>query len=76
VPIYPLAKPEKNDHLLPQNIFERGYNSLLGLLSFNGWAWATVIFAIGFAALFLLYYFSTSASRKRLFFSLFFFSLF
>ncbi len=53
---------------LPQNIFSKWYSNFLGTFTFNGWAWATVVLAMLFAALFLTYYFSYTESKKRFYF--------
>ncbi len=54
---------------LPETIFSKWYKSISGILTYNGWAITTVIFSMGFVALFLLYYFSTSEKRKRFLFT-------
>jgi tetratricopeptide (TPR) repeat protein len=54
---------------LPKTIFSKWYTSLSGILSFNGWAIAAVVFSMLFVLLFLLYYFSASEGRKRLLFA-------
>ncbi len=53
---------------LPQTIFNKWYSNLAEILTFEGWAKAVVVFSVVFAVLFLLYYFSFSEERKRLFF--------
>ncbi len=53
---------------LPETIFYKWYNSLSGILTFDGWAICVVVFTISFVLLFLLYYFSYSEGKKRLFF--------
>ncbi len=53
---------------LPQTLFAKWDSNLASLLSFNGWAWVTVVASAVFALLFLLYYFSTFSTRKRLMF--------
>lgn len=53
---------------LPKTIFSKWYASLSGILSFNGWAWTSVVLSMLFVSLFLLYYFSVSERRKRLLF--------
>ncbi len=53
---------------LPKTIFSKWYTGLSGVLSFNGWAWTSVIFSMLFISLFLLYYFSISERKKRLLF--------
>jgi len=54
---------------LPQTIFKRWYKRISGILTFDGWAMAATVSSILFVSLFLLYYFSTSEQRKRLFFA-------
>lgn len=53
---------------LPKTIFFKWYQSLSGLLTFDGWAISVVIFSMSFVLLFLVYYFSYSEGKKRLFF--------
>ncbi len=54
---------------LPKTIFSKWYSTVSGVFTFNGWALLSVVFAIIFATLFLVYYFSFSEKRKRLLFS-------
>jgi len=54
---------------LPETIFSKWYNSLSGILSYNGWAILSVLFSIGFVFLFLVYYISITEGRKKLFFT-------
>lgn len=54
---------------LPQTIFSKWYGNVSGILSYNGWAVASVLCSAFFVLLFLLYYFSTSEKRKRLLFA-------
>ncbi len=65
---------------LPETLFHKWYKSISGILTYNGWALASVVFVLLFALLFLLYYFTLSEGKKRLFFvtslvSLVFFAL-
>ena len=53
---------------LPKTIFYKWYHSVSEILTFDGWAIAVVLFSISFVSLFLLYYFSYSEGKKRLFF--------
>jgi len=53
---------------LPKTIFYKWYHAVSDLLTFNGWAIAVVVFSLCFVLLFLLYYFSYSEGKKRLFF--------
>lgn len=54
---------------LPKSVFTKWYESLATLLTFDGWAILSVSGSIGFAVLFLLYYFSYTEKKKRLFFA-------
>lgn len=54
---------------LPKSIFSKWYQNLTGVFTYNGWAMVSIICSIGFAILFLLYYFSIKEKRKRLFFA-------
>lgn len=54
---------------LPQTIFAKWDSELASWLSFEGWAWVTVLSAFGFAILFLSYYFTSYSMRKRLLFA-------
>lgn len=54
---------------LPQSVFTKWYKNVADTFTFDGWAIASVIFSIGFVALFLLYYFSYSERRKRFLFT-------
>jgi len=53
---------------LPQTVFSSWYKKISGILSYGGWAVASIVFSMGFVLLFLCYYFSASEGRKRLFF--------
>ncbi|PHS67306.1 MAG: ion channel protein [Flavobacterium sp.] len=53
---------------LPKTIFYQWYHRVSSVLTFDGWAIASVVFSVGFVLLFLLYYFSYSEGKKRLFF--------
>jgi len=53
---------------LPETVFHKWYKSISGILTYNGWALASIIFVILFTLLFLLYYFTLSEGKKRLFF--------
>lgn len=54
---------------LPETIFAKWHKSISSLLTFNGWALVSIVFSALFALLFLLYYFSSTESRKRLLFA-------
>jgi len=53
---------------LPKTIFYKWYHTVSDLLTFDGWAIGVVAFSMCFVLLFLLYYFSYSEGKKRLFF--------
>ena len=53
---------------LPQTIFVKWDRTVSGLLSFDGWAFVTVIYTFLFVLLFLLYFFTINTTRKRLLF--------
>lgn len=54
---------------LPKTIFYKWYYIVSDVLTFDGWAYSTVVFSISFMLGFLIYYFSYSERRKRLFFA-------
>src|SRR5690554_6527345 len=54
---------------LPKSLFNRWYQSVTGLFSMDGWALVNVISVLLFTALFLLYYFAMTESKKRMFFA-------
>jgi tetratricopeptide (TPR) repeat protein len=54
---------------LPKTIFYKWYYTISDVLTFDGWAYSTVVFSISFVLFFLIYYFSYSERRKRLFFA-------
>ena len=53
---------------LPKTIFYKWYHSISDQLTFDGWAQAVVVLSMSFVLLFLLYYFSYSEAKKRLYF--------
>ncbi|MEZ4874428.1 MAG: tetratricopeptide repeat protein [Flavobacteriaceae bacterium] len=53
---------------LPKTFFAKWDEKLSQWLTFNGWAWVSVIAVFMFAFLFLSYYFSMDSRKKRLFF--------
>ena len=57
-----------NIEALPRTIGERFSEGFIQQLHFNTWAWLAVVFAVLFASLFLLYHFSYSSMRKRIYF--------
>lgn len=54
---------------LPKTIFRRWYEQLAGLLTYDGWAITAVVGAVLFVLLFLSYWFASTETKKRLFFS-------
>ncbi|MEX0997058.1 MAG: SH3 domain-containing protein [Flavobacteriaceae bacterium] len=61
---------------LPKNLFSSWIEGTTKIFSFDNWAKTAVVFIIGFVLLFLAYYFSAAAMKKRLFFVGSFLSLF
>ena len=57
-----------NIEAIPISIFQKLDNTFVKKLSYNEWAMVSVTFSIIAALLFLLFYFSYSPSKKRLFF--------
>src|SRR5690606_29999626 len=55
---------------LPQSIFTKWYKNIADTFTYDGWAAAAILFSIIFVALFLLYYFSYTEKRKRIFFAI------
>ncbi len=53
---------------LPQSLGQKFRENVILKLTYNTWAILAVIFALLFALLFLLYHFSNSTSKKRLYF--------
>ncbi|MDC8005296.1 tetratricopeptide repeat protein [Aureisphaera galaxeae] len=53
---------------LPQTVFAKWDKSVSSLLTFEGWAWVSVICALLFALLFITYYFSMYSRQKRVLF--------
>ncbi len=53
---------------LPKSIFQKIDESYVKKLSYDEWAVATIVFVFMGSSLFLLFYFSYTPSRKRLFF--------
>ena len=53
---------------IPKTIFQKLDGSIVKKLSYNEWAVVSVIFSVLGALLFLLFYFSFTPSKKRLFF--------
>ena len=54
---------------LPKTFFSRWNNTISGIFTYNGWAVISVIGILLFVLLFLLYWFSTSETKKRFYFS-------
>jgi tetratricopeptide (TPR) repeat protein len=53
---------------LPKNLSRKFSDNIIQQLTFDTWAWLAVSFSLLFAILFLLYHFSYSPYKKRLFF--------
>ena len=53
---------------LPQTVFSKWHRNVVGLFTYNGWAWIAVACSIVFVILFMMYYFSGSERRKRVYF--------
>ncbi|RFN59290.1 tetratricopeptide repeat protein [Marixanthomonas ophiurae] len=60
---------------LPKTIFSRWYKNVSGVFTYNGWAIVSVIGVILFVLLFLLYWFSISETKKRVYFTTSLFSV-
>tara|TARA_R110000850_G_scaffold271031_2_gene404707 strand:- start:99716 stop:100465 length:750 start_codon:yes stop_codon:yes gene_type:complete len=60
----------------PENFFSSWLNKISNIFTFDSWAWITVFFVLSFTVLFLLYYYSSVSSKKRLLFTLSFIALF
>jgi tetratricopeptide (TPR) repeat protein len=58
-----------NIEALPKSVFQRFDENYIKKLSYNNWALLAVIFSILGSLLFLLFYFSFTPSKKRLFFT-------
>lgn len=61
---------------VPENFFSTWLKKIADIFTFDGWAWVTVFFVLSFTVLFLLYYYSSLSSKKRLLFALSFIALF
>ncbi|PVW15277.1 tetratricopeptide repeat protein [Marixanthomonas spongiae] len=60
---------------LPKTVFSRWYKNISGVFTYNGWAIVAVIGVCLFVTLFLLYWFSGSETKKRVYFSASIFSV-
>lgn len=60
---------------LPKTIFSRWYKSVSGVFTYKGWAIVSVIGVGLFVLLFLLYWFSISETKKRVYFTTSIFSV-
>ena len=60
---------------LPQNIFKKWYNQILGIFTIDGWATVTVVFILIFTLSFLIYFFNKGVGSKRIFFTVSFVAL-
>ena len=54
---------------LPQTLFAKWDQQVSELMTYEGWAWATVLAAIFLSLSFLMYYFSGLSGRKRIYFA-------
>mgnify|MGYP003133871470 FL=1 len=54
---------------LPKTVFSRWYKNFSGVFTYNGWAIVSVIGVVLFVLLFLLYWFSISETKKRIYFT-------
>lgn len=57
-----------NIEALPKTISQRFSEGVVQKLNYNTWAWLSILFAVSFATLFLLYHFSYSSINKRIYF--------
>lgn len=53
---------------LPKTLFAKWYKTISSIAHYNTWALVSVVFSLACIVLFLIYYFSFSESKKRLFF--------
>ncbi len=58
-----------NIEALPKSVFQKFDENYIKKLSYNNWAIAAVVFSMLGSLLFLLFYFSYTPSKKRLFFT-------
>lgn len=54
---------------LPKSLFQKINETIIYPVSYNIWAWVTIVFAFLVSLFFLLYHFSEYANTKRLFFT-------
>jgi len=54
---------------LPQTLFAKWDSQVSGLMTYEGWAWTTVLAALVLSLCFLMYYFTADSGRKRLYFA-------
>ncbi len=54
---------------LPKTVFSRWYKNIAGVFTYNGWAILSVIGVVLFVLFFLLYWFSISETKKRVYFT-------
>jgi len=54
--------------ILPKSVFQKINETIIYPISYNNWAWISILFAFFVSVFFLMYYFSQYASTKRLFF--------
>ncbi|MBV1923817.1 MAG: tetratricopeptide repeat protein [Flavobacteriaceae bacterium] len=53
---------------LPKTVFSKWYTTIAEILSFDSWAMVSIVLSLSAIVLFLLYYFSYSEGKKRVFF--------
>lgn len=56
--------------MLPKSLFQKINETIIYPVSYNIWAWITIVFAFSIGVFFLLYHFSEYANRKRLYFGI------
>ncbi len=61
---------------LPRTVFALWYDTISGILSFDGWAWTAVIASVLAVGLFLFYFYGTAERKKRLYFVSFLIAIF
>ena len=54
--------------VLPESVIIKTVNNIINQLSFDGWAWLSILSVISLVVLFILYYIAQSTTKKRMFF--------
>lgn len=54
---------------LPKSVFQKFNETIIYPITYNTWAWVSVVLAFLISLFFLLYYFASNTLRKRLFFT-------